>query len=108
MKIRGETTIAKIESIPPPPHFAQNHEATDKFFCVGKRLALYLARVSPQPTIDGLVWEVSQQLHEEDSPLDGYFSAESNDPPLEFQGLTRSLSVTAQGGRAGLLLGEQY
>lgn len=35
-------------------------------FTVGKRIALFLARVSPQHTIDHLVYETAQLLHEED------------------------------------------
>ncbi|MEW5300011.1 MAG: hypothetical protein WDW36_002975 [Sanguina aurantia] len=82
----------------------QNRETIDEFFSVGKRLALYLARVSPQPTIHHLVYEVGQQLMEEDTLMDGCLGGGGMDPPLEFQGLTRSLSVSA-GGRGGLLLG---
>jgi hypothetical protein len=39
-------------------------------FTVAKRIALYLARVSPQHTIDHLVSETALLLHEEDdAPL---------------------------------------
>ena len=35
-------------------------------FTVGKRIALYMARVLPQHTIDHLAYETAQLLHEED------------------------------------------
>ncbi len=37
-----------------------------EFFAVGKRIALYLARISPQQTIDHLAYETSLALLEED------------------------------------------
>ncbi len=36
-------------------------------FTVGKRIALFLARVSPQHAIDHLIYEAAQLLHEEDA-----------------------------------------
>jgi len=37
-----------------------------EFLGVSKRICLYLARISPQQTIDHLVYEISLQLHEEE------------------------------------------
>jgi hypothetical protein len=37
-----------------------------EFLSVAKRITLYLARISPQQTIDGLVQELRRQLHEEE------------------------------------------
>ena len=44
----------------------QDREAVLHFFNVGKRIALFLARTSPQQTIDHLVYEISQQISEQD------------------------------------------
>ncbi|CAL8468215.1 g7754 [Coccomyxa elongata] len=56
------------------PHL-QDPESVLGHFTVGKRIALYMARVLPQHTIDHLVYETAQLLHEEDldtaSPLKG-------------------------------------
>lgn len=53
----------------------QDPESVLGHFTVGKRIALYMARVLPQHTIDHLVYETAQLLHEEDpetaSPLKG-------------------------------------
>jgi hypothetical protein len=35
-----------------------------EYLSVSKRICLYLARISPQQTIDHLVYEISLQLHE--------------------------------------------
>jgi hypothetical protein len=37
-----------------------------EYLGVSKRICLYLARISPQQTIDHLVYEISLQLHEEE------------------------------------------
>lgn len=47
----------------------QDREAVLHFFEVGKRIALFLARTSPQQTIDHLVYEISQQINEQDDNL---------------------------------------
>ena len=44
----------------------QDREALLHFFTVAKRIALFLARTSPQQTIDHLVYEISQQISEPD------------------------------------------
>ena len=47
----------------------QDRDALLRFFTVAKRIALFLARASPQQTIDHLVYEISQQISEgDDSP----------------------------------------
>ncbi len=44
----------------------QDLESVLGHFVVGKRIALYMARVLPQHTIDHLAYEAAQLLHEED------------------------------------------
>ena len=44
----------------------QDMESVLGHFTVGKRIALYMARVLPQHTIDHLAYETAQLLHEED------------------------------------------
>ncbi|CAI5507771.1 unnamed protein product [Closterium sp. Naga37s-1] len=41
--------------------------ALETYFSVAKRISLYLARISPQQTIDHLVYELSQRMSEEDA-----------------------------------------
>ncbi len=40
-----------------------------KFFDVGKRISLYLARTSPQQTIDHLNYEITQLIEADDEPV---------------------------------------
>jgi hypothetical protein len=40
-----------------------------KFFDVGKRISLYLARTSPQQTIDHLNYEITQLIEADDEPI---------------------------------------
>lgn len=42
-----------------------------EYLGVSKRICLYLARVGPQQTIDHLVYEISLQLHEEETVTAG-------------------------------------
>lgn len=42
-----------------------------EYLGVSKRICLYLARISPQQTIDHLVYEISLQLHEEEGAAGG-------------------------------------
>lgn len=44
----------------------QGMEAVERYFTVGKRIALFLARTSPQHTIDHLVYDISRQISEDD------------------------------------------
>eukprot|EP00891_Asterochloris_glomerata_P001080 jgi/Astpho2/1080/fgenesh1_pg.00017_%23_19_t len=44
----------------------QDLDATLRFFEVAKRVTLFLARVAPQHTIDTLVYEIQQQVQEDD------------------------------------------
>jgi len=55
-------------------------EPVSVFFSVAKRICLYLARVASQQTVDHLVYEISQQLYEEDSS----FSPAGRPPPQQF------------------------
>lgn len=70
-----------------------------EYFSVGKRIALYLARISPQQTIDHLVYETSLQLHEEEPGQSPLGSAHQSDGSLEFTSLLQE-----QQGRTMLLL----
>ncbi|KAG6553135.1 hypothetical protein Mapa_005194 [Marchantia paleacea] len=59
------------------------------YFSVAKRISLYLARISPQQTIDHLVYELSQRMledHPEQSkrPADAGFAVDNVTPVLEF------------------------
>ena len=54
-----------------------------EFFSVGKRISLYLSRVSPQQAIDHLVHEVSMHLNDENISLSTPV-AMSEDPPPDF------------------------
>lgn len=47
-----------------------------EYLWVGQRIALYLARTSPQQTIDHLAYEVSQQVGRADVP--------PSNPPARF------------------------
>ena len=40
-----------------------------RFFDVGKRISLYLARISPQQTIDHLAYEITQLIEADDEPM---------------------------------------
>lgn len=59
------------------------------YFSVAKRISLYLARVSPQQTIDHLVCELAQRMID-DQPeqvkraMDAAFEIDSSNPVLEF------------------------
>jgi hypothetical protein len=46
-----------------------------EYLGVSKRICLYLARISPQQTIDHLVYEISLQLHEEEGAAGGSSSS---------------------------------
>ena len=47
----------------------QDMEPLLKFFDVGKRISLYLARTSPQQTIDHLNYEITQLIEADDEPV---------------------------------------
>jgi hypothetical protein len=55
---------------PPGP---QELGAILEYFSVAQRICLYLARISPQQTIDHLVYEVSLGLHEDYSATETTF-----------------------------------
>lgn len=40
-----------------------------RYFDVGKRISLYLARISPQQTIDHLAYEITQLIEADDEPM---------------------------------------
>ncbi len=46
--------------------YFQDLDAVERFFTVAKRIALFLARTSSQQTIDHLVYEISQQISEDE------------------------------------------
>lgn len=46
----------------------QDMDSVLRYFDVGKRISLYLARVSPQQTIDHLVYEITQLIEADDEP----------------------------------------
>ena len=47
----------------------QEAEAPLHVFDVGKRISLYLARTSPQQTIDHLNYEITQLIEADDEPV---------------------------------------
>jgi hypothetical protein len=53
-----------------------------EYFSVAQRICLYLARISPQQTIDHLVYEVSLGLHEDyaSAGAEGFFIAGGRGP----------------------------
>lgn len=59
----------------------QDPESVLGHFTVGKRIALYMARVLPQHTIDHLVYETAQLLHEEDPETASASKAAERAPP---------------------------
>lgn len=69
----------------------QELNAMLEYLGVSKRICLYLARVGPQQTIDHLVYEISLQLHEEETVTAGGSSQmmasnmqDRGDTPLQF------------------------
>ncbi|KAL3692961.1 hypothetical protein R1sor_006612 [Riccia sorocarpa] len=59
------------------------------YFSVAKRISLYMARISPQQTIDHLVFELSKRMLEDDPeqtkrPMDAGFESDNITPVLEF------------------------
>lgn len=46
-----------------------------EYFSVAQRICLYLARISPQQTIDHLVYELSLGLHEDYAATESFFTA---------------------------------
>lgn len=57
--------VAYAMSVTKQHTFLQDLSAVERFFTVAKRIALFLARTSSQPTIDHLVYEISQQISED-------------------------------------------
>lgn len=54
-----------VQAAPTPPphtHTPQESVSLSAYFCVAKRIALYLARISPQHTIDHLAYEINLQV----------------------------------------------
>ncbi|KAK9829934.1 hypothetical protein WJX72_008722 [[Myrmecia] bisecta] len=62
---------------------AQEGESLLAYFRVAKRTSLYLARISPQHTIDHLVYEIAAQIQEEE----GAGEAQQQGPPAQVAAL---------------------
>lgn len=58
-----------------------------KFFDVGKRISLYLARTSPQQTIDHLNYEITQLIEADDEPVSAMAPASLTVSCLKYSGI---------------------
>ena len=58
--------MLELQKTPAGIVYPQDLSAVQRFFSVAKRIALFLARTSSQHTIDHLVYEISQQIFEEE------------------------------------------
>ena len=78
--------------------YPQGLEAVERYFTVAKRIALYLARTSSQQSIDHLVYEISQQINEDEdtsaaaTPETGVSAAQDHATP-EPDSFPRLMSV---------------
>ncbi|KAF5834594.1 cell morphogenesis central region-domain-containing protein [Dunaliella salina] len=75
----------------------QESASLTEYFAVAKRIALYLARISPQHTIDHLAYEISLQAFEDD----GSVAAAPGAPmPLSFSDITGPENIAGSEGIA--------
>lgn len=63
----------------------QDPDSILSHFTVGKRIALYMARVLPQHTIDHLVYEAAQLVHEEDPDTSSPSKPSDRAPKVTFK-----------------------
>jgi hypothetical protein len=73
-----------------------------EFFSVGKRIGLYLARISPQQTIDHLMFELSLQLYEEEPGCTGPLGSGQPQEPSPGGDFGELLQEGAAGNRPGI------
>ena len=86
----------------------QDPESVLGHFTVGKRIALYMARVLPQHTIDHLVYETAQLLHEEDPDTATSSKAADRAPPKVGTPLYSFAEAWREVGECGEDLFESY